>query len=418
MRSIFSVLLSLLLVACVHAPPRDPQSTRGRTPLVLVSIDGYRADYLDRGLSPTLRRLADTGVRAQWMNPSYPSLTFPNHYTLVTGLWPDHHGIVSNRFIDARLGTFDYHDRIASDRGGWWGGEPLWMTAREQGLPVATMFWPGSSATIAGQHAQRWYPYDADLPMAERVDRVLGWLREPPRSRPQFITLYFEAVDRAGHDFGPDSPEVDAAITQVDAALRRLVAGIAGNGPDRAVNLVIVSDHGMAAIASNRVSFIDDLVDPRLINVVTSDEFVGINPLAGETDIVERALLGAHPHVECWRRSELPPRWHYGSNPRIPAIICQPQDGWLMMTRAKFAQKLPTFRLGGHGFDPDLRSMHALFVANGPSFGSGVVLAPFDNVDVYPLMARLLGITPRANDGDITPLLPALRDTLEPTQSR
>ncbi len=176
MRLILSLALISVLAACAQAPIHTATKYHSeRTSLVLISIDGFRADYLDRGLTPTLRRLAATGVRAQWMNPSYPSLTFPNHYTLVTGLRPDHSGIVNNRFIDPRLGTFDYHDRLGSDRGAWWGGEPLWLTAREQGLHVATMFWPGSSATIGGHQAERWYAYDPDFSMHARVDR-------PPRN--------------------------------------------------------------------------------------------------------------------------------------------------------------------------------------------------------------------------------------------
>ncbi len=275
---------------------------------------------------------------------------------------------------------------------------------------MATMFWPGSSATIGGQHAERWSAYDADFPMQARVDRVLQWLREPVRTRPQFITLYFEAVDHAGHDFGLNSSEVNTAIAQVDAALAPLVDGIAANTAGPAVNLVIVSDHGMAATATDRVTFIDELIDPTLIDVITSGEMAGINPHLGKADAVEHALLGKHPHVQCWRKAELPLRWHYGENPRVPAIICQSHDGWLTMTRATFAKRLPTFDQGGHGFDPESPSMHALFVANGPAFNSVLVLAPFENVDVYPLLARTIGIPPRRNDGELAPALPALRD--------
>lgn len=401
----FAALAALFaLAACASTPPADAPA-----PVVLVSIDSFRPDYLDRGLTPNLSRLAQQGVRARWMNPSYPSLTFPNHYTLVTGLRPDHHGIVHNTMRDAALGDFSNSNEAAVRNPAWWGGEPLWVTAEKDGLRTATLFWPGSEAPINGTWPTQWLAYDDELPMARRVDIVLGWLSRPQEQRPRLTTLYFGALDHTAHDFGPDAPQTDATIAQVDAAIGRLLDGLRKRGLRDRVNIVVVSDHGMAAVPASQALGIDTLVDPRDATYVTYGEVLGFVPRPGHEAAAEQQLLGRHPHHECWRKGELPARWHYGTHARIPPIVCQMDVGWDAETPTRLARRKPGSTRGAHGFDPADPTMRALFIAQGPAFRSGVELAPFDNVDVYPLLAKLLGIAPRPNDGDIAPLLPALK---------
>ncbi len=409
-----AVLFSLLLIlaACTtgggspDVAPMHPSDDR--PPVLLVSIDGFRADYLDRGITPNLQRIVDHGVRAAWMNPSYPSLTFPNHYTLVTGLRPDHHGIVHNSMEDAELGGFRLSNRDAVGDGRWWAGEPIWVGAQKAGLPTATLFWPGSEAAVQGVRPGRWRPFDAGMPFDERVDIVLGWLAEPRATRPRIATLYFERVDKAGHEHGPFSPEAIQAIREADTTLGRLLDGLASRDLLDRVNLIVVSDHGMAPVAPGHAVAVEDMVSMRDGKVVSYGQSVGIVPLRGRGAFVQRRLLGRHDHYECWLKANLPERWHYGGNRRVPPIICQMDEGWDALPADMLPQRLEAGPRGSHGYDPALPSMRAMFIARGPAFREGVELPAFDNVDVYPLLARLVGIPPAANDGDIAPLLPAL----------
>ncbi|KAB7780839.1 ectonucleotide pyrophosphatase/phosphodiesterase [Xanthomonas sacchari] len=414
------VCATLLLGACASAPSTSPHATaaaaapsaavpaRLPTPVLLISIDGLRADMLDRGITPNLSRMVHDGVRAQWMSPSYPSLTFPNHYTIATGLRPDHHGIVHNSMQDPLLGTFQLSDRAAVSDGRWWGGEPIWVGVEKAGLHAATWAWPGSEAAIQGVRPSRRQAFDADMPPNARVDQVLGWLDDPSAPRPQLLTLYFEQVDEAGHEHGPESREYAQAVARIDAAIGHLLDGLAQRGELDRINLVLVSDHGMAAVPPKQVLAVEEMVPPQQVTVISYGQSVGIVPRPGQEAAVEARLLGAHPQYDCWRKGELPARWHYGSNPRIPPIVCQMHEGWDALPRARIAEKPRSLR-GSHGYDPALPSMRAVFVARGPAFRQGVTLAPIDNVDVYPLLTRLLGIPAAPNDGDPRALLPALR---------
>jgi len=382
----------------------------GRT-TILVSLDGFRADYFDRGLTPTLKALADHGVRAKAMHPSFPSLTFPNHYTLVTGLRPDEHGIVSNTMEDRRIPgvTFKLSAREAvTDRRWWDESEPLWVSARKQGIHASTMFWPGSEAPIQGLYADDWKPYLKSMPAEERVDTVLGFLDRPKAKRPRFVTLYFEKVDVAGHDTGPESPEVNHAIEGVDAALARLVDGLKARGLYDKVDVIVVSDHGMAFTPADHRIFLDDWISPDLVRPISMETIAGMEAKPGHEAEVQKAVVGAHPHITCYNKADLPKRLHYGHNPRVAPIVCIPEAGWQLTTREAMAKRKHV-SLGEHGYDPASPTMDALFVAHGPDFREGVVLEPFDNVDVYSLLARLTGIRPHRNDGNLADLRPALK---------
>jgi len=406
---------TLALTSCASVPfdsttaGSAPVATPAASPkLLLVSIDGLRADMLDRGITPNLSRLVDGGVRARWMTPSYPSLTFPNHYTLVTGLRPDHHGIIHNSMHEDALGSFRLSKREAVTDARWWGGEPIWVGAEKAGVRTATWSWPGSEAAIQGVRPSQWRTYDASVPLPDRVDQVLGWVGQTDADAPRLVTLYMEQVDHAGHDHGPDSPEYAAAIGEVDVAIGRLLDGLHSRGLDASTNVIVVSDHGMASVPDGQTIAIEDMVDPTIATDVSMGQSVGFAPLPGKRREAEKVLLGAHAQYDCWTRQTLPARWHYGSNPRIPPIVCQMHEGWNALSRASVAARTPGTR-GSHGYDNALPSMRAVFIARGPSFNQGQTIAGFDNVDVYPLLARLLGIPAAPNDGDAQRLLPALR---------
>lgn len=414
-----AILASLLLAACAHAPPPSaamlpapatpaPAAVPARSPatVILVSVDGLRATTIGTGLMPTVDAIAKAGVRAAWLTPSYPTQTFPNHYTLVTGLRPDHHGVVHNIMRDAVLGKFVSKSETAAD-GRWWGGEPIWATLQKQGGIAATMFWPGSEAEIAGQRPRYYMPYNKQMLADARVDQVLAWLDLPAATRPKLVTLYFENYDVAAHANGADAEVSLNALKTVDAALARLREGLHSRGLDASTDLLVVSDHGMITVRNEDVRYLDDLVPADVIDMVHGGPLAGLNPKPGHVQQVEKALLGRHDHYECWRKQDLPARWQYGQNPRVPAILCQADPGWLVNMHG---QTPSTKRRGEHSYAPEAPEMRATFVATGPDFIDGTQLPAFDNVDVYPLLARLLHITPAANDGTLEPLLPALRD--------
>ena len=414
-----AILASLLLAACVHAPqpsaamlpaPATPAPAVLPAPspatVILVSVDGLRATTIGTGVMPTVDAIAKAGVHAAWLTPSYPTQTFPNHYTLVTGLRPDHHGIVHNNMRDAVLGTFVSKGPSARD-GRWWGGEPIWATLQKQGGIAATMFWPGSEAEIAGQRPHYYKNYDKQMPANDRVDQVLAWLDLPAAERPGLITLYFENYDVAAHATGADSDTSINAVKTVDAALARLRDGVHSRGLNTSTDLIIVSDHGMITVRGEDVRYLDEKIPADTFDLIHYGPLAGLNPKPGRVAQVEKALLGRHDRYECWRKQDLPARWQYGHNPRVPAILCQADPGWRVVLSGRPAL---TARNGEHSYAPEAPEMRATFVAIGPDFISGTELPAFDNVDVYPLLAHLLHITPAANDGTVAPLLPALRD--------
>jgi predicted AlkP superfamily pyrophosphatase or phosphodiesterase len=357
--------------------------------VILISIDGFRYDYLSRGVTPTLSALAADGATGP-MRPSFPSLTFPNHYTLVTGLHPDHHGIVGNSFIDPKLGKFT----MANTETGWWDqAEPIWDTAEKAGLRTATMFWPGSETTINGVHPTYHRAFDQAVAGDQRVDQLLAWMDATPR--PDFATLYFDTVDTAGHRNGPDAPATTEAAAGVDASIARLIEGLKSRGLyDRTV-LVIVADHGMAATSPDRVMVLDDLVAPEAVNITYAGPVVYLDPVAGHEAEVEAALVKRHDHGVCWDKASIPARFVLGSNPRVPAIVCSADIGWVFGTRAR-----PMRQAGGaHGYDNQAPEMAALFIAHGPGIAHGRQLQNLDSVDVQPLLGRLLGIPVPHGDG-------------------
>ena len=377
-----------------------PAAALAREPVILVSIDGFRADYLGKGSTPVLDRLAAGGVRAEGLRPSFPSLTFPNHYTLVTGLRPDHHGMVDNVMRDARRPgvTYSMSNRSETNDRFWWdGGEPVWVTAEKAGLRTATLFWPGSESDIRGVRPGTWLTFDKSMAPEARVDRLLEWMGRPAGEKPDFATLYFDDVDTAGHQNGPDSEVTRAAIVRVDRAIGTLLAGLERLGVR--ANVVVVSDHGMRAISPDRVIELEALVPPGAFEVVTQGSSAGFAALPGREAEIRKALRTRHAEADCWSKADIPARLHYGTHPRVPPYICLAKPGWLILTRAALARR-PVQAGGAHGYDPRDPDMGGVFIAHGPAFREGVILPAFDNIHVQPLLVRLLRLPPMRVDGD------------------
>ena len=387
-----AILVALALVCATPAAQRD-----GTPIVILVSFDGWRWDYIDRQPTPNLKALAARGVRARALIPSFPVLTFPNHYTLVTGLYPEHHGVVGNTMRDAAMPERFTQSSETAKEAFWWGGEPIWATASRQGLRAATMFWPGSEAPIGGVRPAYWKPFDQEFPTRDRVAQVLTWLALPSTERPALVTLYFHDVDSAGHDFGPDSRELATAVARLDAALGELVAGVHRLGLDGRTTIVAVSDHGMAPVSYGRVVYLDAFVDMDTVEILEAGANLQLTPRDGDVEGLYRRLHGKHPRLAIYKRQDVPARLHFSDNPRIPAIVGIPDAGWTATTGQRLAQD--ELHLGAHGFEPTTPDMGALFVAAGPSLRRGLVVAPFENVHVYELLCRILAIAPAKNDG-------------------
>ncbi len=366
-----------------------------------MSLDAFRYDYLQKYDAPNLQRLAKQGATApEGMIPSYPSLTFPNHYTLVTGLLPEHSGMVANGYYDA-VRDQQYSMSKTSGDGTWYHGVPLWSLAEQQGMRAASFFWPTSDAEIAGERPAYYVPFDDKFDDEKRVQQVLAWLALPPEQRPHLITLYYSNVDHAGHNFGPDSPETREAVHHVDELIGELKHGLDATGLP--IDLVVVADHGMVRVNPEPV-ILDQYAD------LSKFRTVGSLLYAPDEATAEAAYrqFRAHPdpRFTAYRRKDVPAQLQYNDNPREGDPVMVANGPYTIHAHPRTEGK---DNLGEHGFDPAVvPEMKALFVAEGPGVRH-TTLASFPNVDVYDFVCALLHLKPAPNDGALGPLKPALR---------
>ncbi|WP_411816538.1 alkaline phosphatase family protein [Hyphococcus sp. DH-69] len=417
-------LLSLCFAGCLAAcatPPIVAGTTKAAASttqnendqyVILIGLDGLRNDAIDRfpEAAPNLRALAASGVRAKGMYPSMPSVTFVNFYALATGLHSENTGIVSNSTYSRHL------DRVMArsehSLSEWWGGEPIWVTAEIQGVKAGTMFWLGSEAEIGGVRPSYWLPYEHMKPYDARTEEVLSWLAKPIEERPRFVTIYFHAVDSAAHVYGVGSKEERQAIAEVDAQVGALMAGVEELGLGDRANFIVVSDHGMANVPDTNIINLDQFVsfDGLFIPEFHGPDGAGRSPLihifddGGDIDAAYAALSKASltNSFTVYRRENLPKRWHVNNPERTGDIVVVADVGWLLFGEVLTA-KYPAAPLGGvHGYDRHAPSMLATFIGEGPRFADGAVVEPFDNVEVYGIIAEILGLTPVETDGDLT----------------
>jgi len=381
--------------------------------LVLVSLDGFRWDYATRDNATHLLALGKAGVWApQGMLPSYPSLTFPNHYTLVTGLYPEHHGIVANSFLDPPRGArYSMYDTQTTHDGSWYGGVPLWSLAESQGMRTACLLWVGCEAKIAGFRPTYYATFDGKTqatPKVEqaRIDNTLALLHLPAADRPHFIAIYFSEPDHEGHEFGPDARETRAAALRMDALVGKLRDALATTGLP--IDLVVVSDHGMIKSEGGWIN-LDEFADLSAFDTV-GDLLYG--KTEEDRDRVYNQLKRVSPQFVVYRRKDVPADLNYNQNPREGDPIVVATGPFAIRAHAPAAGETnhpPT--LGMHGFDPHLLpEMKASFFAAGPDLRVGRTVAPFDNVNLYPWMAHLLGLAPPKTDGSLNILSGTLRD--------
>jgi len=403
-----SALAGALLFALGCTPAQRatpvPTSDVARPYVVMVSFDAFRHDYIDRYKPAAFLDVASRGVQATAMIPSFPSKTFPNHFTLVTGLYPGHHGIVGNAFFDPQRREWYRVGTPAVRDSSWYSGEPIWVTAERRGVKAGVFFWPGSEAAIGGVRPSYMTPYDGTTPNTARIAGAVSWMRKPPLERPHLVLLYFSVVDDTTHRYGPDAPQTATAVSMVDRALRQLLDSIRTLPYGDSVNVVLVSDHGMAQISAQRVIPVGDIlvragVDTTWMEV--SDNGPTMSLWFGADSARLRrvhAVFDTIGHTRAYFRSEIPERWHQRDNPRAGDLMLVADEGWVLI---RHSTDKVTSR-GAHGYDPQVPEMQAIFLAAGPNVRQLGRIPAFENVNVYPFLAALLRLdNVPIVDGDI-----------------
>lgn len=390
-------------VAPVVTSPVPPNSAKAQRAhyVVLVSLDGFRYDYLRQYDAPNLQQLAGEGATApDGMIPAYPSLTFPNHYTLVTGLLPEHSGMVANDYLDPARQQEYSMSKTAAD-GTWYRGVPLWSLAEQQGMRAASFFWPTSDAEIAGKRPAYWVPFNDTFDEGKRIQQVLAWLSLPAEQRPHFITLYYSNVDHAGHNYGPDAPETREAVHHVDALIGELKHGLDRTGLP--IDLVVVADHGMVRVDPEPV-ILDKYAD--LSKFRTAGSLLYAPDEAAAQTAYEQFRAHPDPRFTAYRRKNVPASLHYDADPREGDPVIVANGAYTIHAHPRTQGK---DNPGEHGFDPAVvPQMKALFVADGPDVRH-TTLPSFANDDVYDFLCALLHLKPAANDGTLQPLRAALK---------
>lgn len=361
--------------------------------VVVLSMDGFRSDYPNRAHTPTLDSLGKAGVRAAF-RPSFPSVTFPNHYSMATGLHPDHHGLVNNHFYAPDL---DSVYRMGTPDTRFFGGEPIWNTAEKQGVRAASFYWVGSEYPIQGQQPSIWKPFDSSVPFSARADSVIAWLKLPEKERPHLIMWYMEEPDKIGHIATPDSAATYAKVEELDLILNHFFSEARKLAIFEKIDFIVLSDHGMATYTPDKYVNLNDYLPRDSFDYVFEGVPTLLYPKPTYTDRAY-AILKHVPHITVWKKEEIPAKYVYGTNPRIGDLFVLPDIG----TYVQFTSRPFPRMAGAHGYDNFEPEMEAIFYAAGPSFKQHTELPVMANVNLYLIIARLLNLQPAPNDGDST----------------
>jgi len=395
-----SMLLILIPFIILTSPLLSQEHAESGNYVILISFDGFRWDYPERSITPNMQTIRERGVSAVGLKPVFPTKTFPNHISIVTGLYPENHGIILNDFINPFTGEiYSLRNRKAVRSSKWYDGEFIWETAQKQGVNCASYFWPGSSIIEEGRHPTYYEVYDHNRPFVKRVDDILEWLQLPLEERPRFITLYFHESDSQGHDHGPDSPEVNQAIALQDSMLGLLVQGLEKIQMLDKTNIIITSDHGMIETFEEKVIHIErDLLPNAGCHFISDGPVMMVQPPMGKTDEVFKQIKQHENHFTAYLREDVPAHLNFSKNPFISDIVLVANSEWTLLHN-RSSQWLPG--KGNHGFSPHLIDMHGIFYAAGPDFRKGLRTGTLQTIDIYPLLCAILGIKPVQNiDGN------------------
>ena len=401
MKRFILILIQFLFLFRLYAQPdttqkiiqdrRNSPAQQQKPYVILISADGFRYDYAEKYMADNLLTLSREGVRAASMIPTYPTLTFPNHYSLVTGMYPSHHGLVSNYFYDpGRNASYSMRNANTVKDGSWYGGMPFWVLAEQQQMLTASFYWVGSEADIKGILPTYHYSYNEVIPIERRIQIVLDWLQLPPDRRPHLITFYFPEVDHSGHSYGPDSPKTGEAVRWVDSSIKKLTDAVKTTGLP--VNFIFVSDHGMTNIDVENTLPMPSAVDTSKFIIPRGSELVVLYA-KNKKDILPtyQKLKKQENGFKVYFKSEMSKQLHYGDKDdlmnRMGDILLIPD--WPKVFHFSTRKPNP----GAHGYDPYLvKDMQATFFAWGPAFKKGMRIGSFENVHVFPVVAKILDL--------------------------
>lgn len=385
--------------------------TKLKHPVVLlISSDGFRFGYQYKTHTPNIDRLIKNGTEAELgLIPVFPTLTFPNHYSIVTGLYPAYHGIINNRFLDPNTGeTFT----MQSHEPKWWLGEPLWETVVNHGLKASTYFWPGSEVNKGSWKCPEFYckKYNGSVAFEERVDTVLKYFDLPDDQIPSFMTLYFEDPDHQGHQVGPDDPQITEAVARIDSLIGRLIQGLEERHIFDDITIIMVGDHGMVGTCDKKLVFLDDFAPWVEIPegwVQDYTPLLAITPPANHSaqdivskmnEAIESGKIKNAEHLKVYLKEDSPGRLHYTGSDRIPPVIGLLDEGFSLERKNTGAKECG----GAHGYDNAFFSMRTIFIAHGPRFARGKKVPSFENVQIYNLVTEILNVTGAPNNGSLS----------------
>jgi predicted AlkP superfamily pyrophosphatase or phosphodiesterase len=396
--SLFLFSLFILFNGCGVHESRNNINKKSQKYVVVLSLDGFRWDYTEMYHTPVLDSIAQNGSKAQALIPSFPTKTFPNHYTIATGLYPDHHGIVNNSFYNPIIDReYKISDRTAVEDSRFYQGEPFWVTARKNGIKTASYFWVGSETKIKGKQPDIWKKFDSSIAFEQRIDSVLNWLHLPAKERPHFITFYFEQPDKVGHGNGPESPLTRKVVEQIDSLVGRFCTKKNELEIADSIDFIIVSDHGMASVNKTKALALRNYISDDLIKrCYGNNPFFLLEPKEGFNDSVFETLSNLEG-IHVWNKNEVPDSLNYGGNEIIPSLVICAKPGWSV-----YADSSQFVNGGAHGYSPYFTDMHGVFYGIGPSFKRDFTHKAFRNVEIYNLVCKLLDIKPAANDGDFS----------------
>jgi len=390
---------ALILLGC-KTEKKEPPS------LLLISFDGFKHDYFEKTDTPNFDEFISNGVKAEALISVFPTKTFPNHYSIVTGLYPENSGLISNNMYDRKMdATYAIRDRDAVENPDWYEGEPIWNTVEKSGLRAGTLFWVGSEAPIQNMRPGQWKIYDGGFPEKARIDTVVQWLDKSSQPVVDFATLYFSDVDTKGHRYGTESDSVIAAIQNADVLVGYLHEKLEENNLTDNVNIIIVSDHGMAELSADRVIMIDELIDLDRVQIIDRSPVAMMNP---DPEYMEDAYNALKENEKMgyrvYKKENLPERFRIKNHRRTPEIIVIAEIGYTITTNTRLDNFISSLPSATHGYDNRDPEMFGIFLAGGPGFKNGLQTEPFENIHLYELMAHLLDIKPAPNDGDLETL--------------
>lgn len=389
MRRIINTVLLLIILSTISLYAQT------KPYVILISFDGFRWDYANRGITPNLDFIKENGVSAVSLRPSFPTKTFPNHISIITGMYPEHHGIISNNFKDYFTGNFfAQRDTLEVRNARWYRGEAFWETAERQGIITASYFWPGSEVTIPYRRPTYFYYYEHLKPYEDRIDGVIGWLQLPYEKRPRFITLYFDATDGSGHNFGPNSDEVNGSIMRLDSTLGYFFEKLKEINLIDSANIIVVSDHGMTEISPTRTVNIDKLLEGFEYSSGDNGPFMLIEPSEKDFENVYKTLKENENHYKVYKREEVPEYLHYSNNPLISKLVIIAENGWGVETNKSLENLNKYGTKGNHGYDNYWMDMNGIFFAYGPAFKKDYRIGTVNNIDIYPLLCKIFNVVP------------------------